>query len=194
MPALMAATWWIIGLASSFFSRISRSTAHVSATMAPVMDAVRVPPSASSTSQSSVIVRSPSAFRSTAWRRERPISRWISTLRPSFLMPSLFLRSVVDAGSIAYSAVIQPCPLSRRNGGTASSTLAVQITRVFPVAIRQLPYAVRTKSVSIVTGRFSSGCLPSALIYRSLPVPQKRISPLPRRNNDGYYLKEADLP
>ena len=129
--------------------------------MAPVMDAVRVPPSASSTSQSSVIVLSPSAFRSTAWRRLRPISRWISTLRPSFLIPSRFFRSVVEAGSIAYSAVTHPCPLPFRNGGTASSTLAVQITRVFPVAIRQLPYAVRTKSVSMETGRFSSGLLPS---------------------------------
>jgi hypothetical protein len=68
---------------------------------------------------------------------------------------------------MAYSAVTQPWPLPFRKGGTVSSTLAVQITRVFPVAIRQLPQAVRTKSVSIVTGRFSSGLLPSARV----PVP-----------------------
>ena len=164
MPQLTAATWWMIGLTSSFFSRIIRSTAQVRATIAPVMDAVRVPPSASSTSQSRVIVRSPSAVRSTAWRSDLPISRWISTLRPSFLMPSRFFRSVVEAGSIAYSAVTQPWPLPFRKGGTASSTLAVQITRVFPVAIRQLPYAVCTKSVSMLTGRFSSGRLPSVLM------------------------------
>ena len=51
------------------------STAHTSATKAPVMDAVRVPPSASSTSQSRVMVLSPSWVISTAWRRARPISR-----------------------------------------------------------------------------------------------------------------------
>ena len=44
----------------------SLSTAQVSATMAPVMEAVRVPPSASSTSQSRVMVYSPSLVRSTA--------------------------------------------------------------------------------------------------------------------------------
>ena len=126
-----------------------------------LMDAVRVPPSASSTSQSSVMVRSPSSFISTAWRRLRPIRRWISTLRPSFLTPSRALRVPVEAGSMAYSAVTQPWPFPRRKGGTPSSTLAVQMTRVLPVAMRQLPYAVRTKSVSMVTGRFSSGCLPS---------------------------------
>ena len=31
-----------------------------------------------------------------------------------------------------YSAVTQPRPLSRRNGGTLSSTVAVQMTRVAP--------------------------------------------------------------
>ena len=46
------------------------------------MDAVRVPPSACSTSQSIVMVRSPSAFRSITARSERPMSRWISCVRP----------------------------------------------------------------------------------------------------------------
>lgn len=41
------------------------------------MAAVRVPPSACSTSQSSVMVRSPSAPRSMQARRVRPIRRWI---------------------------------------------------------------------------------------------------------------------
>ena len=48
---------------------------------------------------------------------------------------------------MAYSAVTHPWPLPLRKGGTPSSTEAVQITRVFPVAIRQEPAAVRTKSV-----------------------------------------------
>ena len=44
--------------------------------------AVRVPPSAWSTSQSRVRVRSGSAVRSMAARRLRPIRRWISAVRP----------------------------------------------------------------------------------------------------------------
>ena len=38
-------------------------------------------------------------------------------------------RVVVARGSMPYSAVTQPLPVPRRNGGTRSSTLAVQITR-----------------------------------------------------------------
>ena len=62
---------------------------------------------------------------------------------------------------MAYSAVTQPCPFPRRNGGTFSSTDVVQITFVLPVQIKHEPSAVRTKSVSIVTGRPISGALPS---------------------------------
>ena len=64
-----------------------------SATQAPVMEAVRVPPSAWITSQSMVICRSPSATRSTTERKERPISRWISTVRPPCL-PAVASRRV----------------------------------------------------------------------------------------------------
>ena len=56
----------------------SCSTASAKATYPPVIDAVRVPPSACSTSQSMVMVRSPSAFMSVTARNERPIRRWIS--------------------------------------------------------------------------------------------------------------------
>ena len=45
------------------------------ATNAPLIEAVRVPPSACSTSQSSVIVRSPSAWRSVTARKDRPMRR-----------------------------------------------------------------------------------------------------------------------
>ena len=62
-------------------SRIQAIASH-SATKLPVMAAVRVPPSAWITSQSSWIVRSPSAGRSTTARSARPISRWISCVRP----------------------------------------------------------------------------------------------------------------
>ena len=63
-------------------SFVSHAAASTSATNAPVIDAVRVPPSAWMTSQSIQIVRSPSDFRSTTERRERPTSRWISIVRP----------------------------------------------------------------------------------------------------------------
>ena len=46
------------------------------------MLAVRVPPSACSTSQSTTTWRSPSIVRSQAARNDRPMRRWISTVRP----------------------------------------------------------------------------------------------------------------
>ena len=107
-----------------------RCSASTSATKPPVIDAVRVPPSAWMTSQSIQIVRSPSSFSLVIDRSERPISRWISCVRPPTL-PALASRCVrveVARGSMPYSAVTQPLPVLRRNGGTRSSTLAVQIT------------------------------------------------------------------
>ncbi|BEK90758.1 hypothetical protein NSK11_contig00024-0035 [Nocardia seriolae] len=67
-------------------------------------------------------------------RSERPISREISWVRPPTLpfTDSRPERVCVAAGSIAYSAVSQPNPESRRHGGTPSVTLAVHITRVCP--------------------------------------------------------------
>ena len=119
------------------------ATASTTATHAPVIDAQRVPPSACSTSQSILIVRSPSASRSTTARSERPISRWISCVRPDCLpsAASRRIRVLVARGSIPYSAVSQPCPLPLRNGGTPSSTLAVHSTRVSPAAISTEPSA-----------------------------------------------------
>ena len=82
---------------------------------AAVIAAVRVPPSALSTSASIWIVQGPSALRSTTARRLRPISRWISVARPSG--PRL-IRDEVLPGSMAYSAVSQPIDFPSRNGGT----------------------------------------------------------------------------
>jgi hypothetical protein len=50
-------------------------------------------------------------------------------------------RVLVARGSMPYSAVTQPLPVLRRKGGTRSSTLAVQITRVFPASMRTDPSA-----------------------------------------------------
>jgi hypothetical protein len=48
----------------------------------------------------------------------------------------------VARGSIEYSAVTQPLPLLRRNGGTPFSTLAAHRTCVLPTVISTDPSAV----------------------------------------------------
>ena len=115
MPTLTAATERCItfsGLPASDLRPASQLTASCSATYAPVIAAVRVPPSAWSTSQSSTIEFSPSALRSMQARRLRPISREISWVRPPTLPLTLSRseRVLVARGSIAYSAVTQPRP------------------------------------------------------------------------------------
>ena len=67
------------------------------------------------------------------------------------------LRSPVDAGSIAYSAVTHPRPLPSSQRGTDAFTEAVQMTRVSPCEYRAEPVAVRTNPGSISTGRRSPG-------------------------------------
>ena len=47
----------------------------------------------------------------------------------------------VARGNMPYSAVTQPLPAPRRNGGTLSSMLAVQMTRVKPTSISTDPSA-----------------------------------------------------
>ena len=122
---------------------IIQSNASCAATNAPVIDAVRVPPSAWMTSQSSQIVRSPSRSRRTTARIERPINRWISMVRPPTLPceASRAVRVLVARGSMPYSAVTQPLPLPRRNGGTRSSIEAAQITLVWPTSMSTEPSA-----------------------------------------------------
>ena len=69
-----------------------------------------------------------------AARNERPIRRWISTVRPLCLprAASRSTRSGDDPGSIEYSAVTHPLPLPFIQRGTFSSIDAVQSTRVRP--------------------------------------------------------------
>ena len=107
-------------------------------------------------------MRSPSASKSTTPRSERPIRRWISTVRPSWRprVASRCLRSPVEAGSIPYSAVTQPRPCPAIQRGTLSCAEAVQITRVSPTEISAEPVAVRTKPGSIALGRSSPGPRP----------------------------------
>ncbi len=128
------------------------------------MAAVRVPPSAWSTSQSSTMVFSPSAETSMTARRDRPISREISCVRPPIrpLTDSRSLRVEVARGSIAYSAVTQPEPEPLRQRGTPAVNEATHSTRVRPNSTRTLPSASSSQLRVRRTGRSSSGRRPSA--------------------------------
>ena len=179
MPHDTAATDPLSGTAGSASSATSRRRASSSATKPPVIAAQRVPPSASSTSQSIQTVRSPSASKSITPRSDRPISRWISTVRPSGRPreTSRRLRSPVEAGSIPYSAVVQPRPCPAIQRGTDSSTLAVQITRVPPASISAEPVALRMKPGAMRISRRSAAPRPSARAPSVLtPPPVRRLT------------------
>src|SRR5665213_533570 len=111
--------------------------------------------------------RSPSASRFTTARSERPISRWISWVRPLArpFVTSRGVRVPVARGSIAYSAVTQPLPEFRRNAGTEFSTLAAHNTCVLPTVMSAEPSAVFRYPGTIVTARSSFVCLESARIF-----------------------------
>jgi len=88
-------------------------------------------------------------------RSARPISRWISCVRPDFF-PTDYSRGVlvfVARGIIEYSEVIQPLLVPFRNDGTVSSTEAVQITRVRPTSINTDPSACEMNPGVIFIGR-----------------------------------------
>src|SRR6266566_1503461 len=159
MPQEIAATLSRNTLAFSMLRLFIQEMQSASATHAPVIDAVRVPPSAWITSQSTVICRSPSASRSTAARKERPIRRWISTVRPPCLpaAASRRVRSRVARGSMPYSAVTQPLPWPLSQGGSRSSSVAVTSTWVSPNLTIQEPSAYLTTPRSSDTARSSSG-------------------------------------
>ncbi len=114
--------------------------------------AVLVPPSAWTTSQSTRTIASPMAFMSTAARRARPISLEISLARPPDTW-SLRTLSCDEPGSIAYSAVTHPFPVSFIHRGTSSETEAVHKTRVPPIEMRTDPGVASVKPISRVTGR-----------------------------------------
>ena len=59
-----------------------------------------------------------------------------------------------------YSAVTQPCPLPRKNGGMFSSIVAVQMTLVLPQAISTEPSACGRKLGVMVMGRNASAARP----------------------------------
>src|SRR6184192_792669 len=156
MPTLMAATQSRTAAPTPALPRASAT-----AMKPPVIAAVRVPPSAWMTSQSTQTVRSPILARSTTARRARPTRRWISCERPLGPRFSRGVRVLVERGSIAYSAVTQPSPCPFRKGGTLSSTVAVQITLVAPNSTSTEPSGCSRNSRVSVVGRSWSGARPS---------------------------------
>src|SRR5262245_35076500 len=166
-----------------------QASASWSATHAPVIAAVRVPPSAWSTSQSTTICFSPSAARSGTARSERPIRRWISCVRPDCLpaAASRRVRSVVARGSMPYSAVTQPRAWPLSQGGTGSPAVAVQSTWVSPNRTRQDPSAWRETPRSKLIGRSASAArldgrtMAKLLLKRgTLEEPPARSKPFPQ--------------
>ena len=127
------------------------------------MEAVRVPPSACRTSQSRMMVFSPSALSSTTARRDRPTKREISWVRPPILplRDSRPERSLVARGSISYSAVTQPSPDPLRQRGTPSVTEALHSTVVRPKLTSTDPSAWVNQPRSILTSRNWSRRRPS---------------------------------
>src|SRR6516164_7233673 len=108
-------------------------------------------------------------------RRLRPISRWISCVRP-LCRPRAASRSVrvaVDRGNIPYSAVTQPRPVLRRNGGTRSSTEAVHSTCVSPNFAKHEPSAYFATPGSRLIGRIASVARPEGRMLLSAVDNQK---------------------
>ena len=111
-------------------------------------------------------------------RSDRPISRWISCVRPEKCpsRTSRRIRSGDDPGSIWYSAVTQPLPLPRIQRGTSSSIDAVHRTRVRPNDTSTDPGVMSVKSRSNVIGRSSAAVRPST---RMLTCPPRTGRPAP---------------
>ena len=96
------------------------------------MDAVRVPPSACSTSQSmhdGVLADRLEVHAGPQAAADQP-GDLVGTAADAPLTDSRSERVLVDRGSIAYSQVTQPRPEPLRQRGTPSVTLAVHSTRV----------------------------------------------------------------
>ena len=103
-PTEIAAHGCRIGCRPSVPFATSRLHASCSAIQPPQIDAVRVPPSACSTSQSTVICTSGISRRSVTARSDRPMRRWISCVRPLCLPLRRLARRRARATSPAASS------------------------------------------------------------------------------------------
>ena len=147
MPQLIAARFSFIGLVFIIFFPIMLWIHNCSATNAPDIEAVRVPPSAWITSQSIKICISFNKLRSVTALNDLPIKRCISCVLPDCLplTASRDILSDVDLGSIPYSAVTQPCWEFLSHLGTFWSKDALHNTWVSPNFIIQEPSGYEEK-------------------------------------------------
>ena len=165
MPTETAATWPRSGIcARSRPARAASRPRRRARRSAPVIAAVRVPPSACSTSQSSVIVRSPSALQvdHRAQRCGRSGAGSPACGRSACRAP---LRAALRVcGRARQHAVLGRDPaLAACRAGTAarrSSTLAVHSTRVSPNSTSTEPSAWRVKWRANETVRSCSAVRP----------------------------------
>ena len=126
----MAPIQFLSGFSGTTPSSTNFLHASATASIPPFTEAVRVPPSASRTSQSISIVIPGIFSKSTAILSERPIKRWISAVLPEILVLSRALLTFVEPGRSEYSAVSQPPLLTC--GGTLKSSESAVMTLVFP--------------------------------------------------------------
>ena len=160
MPTETAATWSL----STGFVSMSRARIHSmqsrSATQPPVIDAVRVPPSAWMTSQSidDLALAEGGEIDDGA---ERPADQPLDLQRAARLLAGRRLAAGALAWSRAAACRIRrspsPCRPPRSHGGTLSSRLAVHSTWVSPKRTRHEPSACLATPRSRVTGRKSVG-------------------------------------
>ncbi len=137
----------------------------------PVTEAVRVPPSASRMSQSTITDLAPRRPMSMPARRDRPMSRWISWVRPPAPLRSRLVRVEVDLGRRLYSAVTHPWggSLFSSHLGTPSETVAVHSTLVRPMENRTDSGAWSMNPVSTFTSLRSLTERPSMRVICSPP-------------------------
>ena len=145
----------------------------------PVIAAVRVPPSAWRTSQSSQTVRSPSVGEVVGRRRiARPIEA-LDLDRAALLAAGARLAADPLAGRSGEHPVLggEPAPGRgpRASAGRPSSTVAVQRTRVRPSEMSAEPWACSRKFGTISSGRSSSGRRPSRLTRPHAPARGGRL-------------------
>ena len=130
----------------------------------PVIAAVRVPPSACSTSQSIVTVTSPPrAAMSTTLRSERPTRRWISCVRP-FGRPDPRSRGGCGCGSPPAASRTRRSPSPDRSRAAMRHVL-VYVRRAQHARVAQLEDAAAHRVLEVVPGdsdgRSASAARPS---------------------------------
>ena len=130
------------------------------------------------------------------------MSRWISCVRPDCRprAASRDARSDVEPGSIEYSAVTQPLPLPRIQGGTRSSTDAVHSTRVRPIDTstetggehREVPWKSTGRSWSTRAAVAAQGPWVRRRLIR--PLPHRRPISLSVADRPGFAASNNSVP